>query len=91
MDAKIVDEEVGVLSSHSGLSNLFSLQNGKRIKKKTKERERERERESTYEGVWLEHIQWCSVCDPTKNILHKLDTHFLITKIFCKNWTPIFS
>jgi hypothetical protein len=44
MDAKIVDEEVGVLSSHSGLSNLFSLQNGKRIKKKTKESERERER-----------------------------------------------
>ncbi len=41
MDAKIVDEEVGVLSSHSGLSNLFSFQNAKRIKK-TKERERER-------------------------------------------------
>jgi len=38
MDANFLDEEVGVLSSHSGLSNLFSLQNGKR------ERERERER-----------------------------------------------
>jgi hypothetical protein len=44
MDAKILDEEVGVLSSHSGLSNLFSLQNGKRIKKRLK---RERERGST--------------------------------------------